>query len=168
VKQKRYEESKKPQIEAFLKEKLNLVALKDISMERDGKLLDRDYVAKRSEGEPWLRIECKIRSEKYADTGDILIETKSNVERKTLGWIYTSKADLLAYLWPTSNGVEGYVINLPKLQNWWKLNKHRYPNYILAPNPPGKPIYHTKCHPIPVTDLPKELFIYLPDLTTLS
>lgn len=64
-----------------------------------------------------INAEVKIR---YKDYNDLLIETVSSITRKTKGWIYRSKADLLIYAVIKRNKVISCkILNLPSLQEWW-------------------------------------------------
>lgn len=59
-------------------------------------------------------------------TGNMVIEAMSNESTKRKGWFQTSEADVLAYVWV--NGLPGSVdnvffISLPKLRDWFALNK---------------------------------------------
>lgn len=64
--------------------------LKDIDRQRNG----MDFIVK-SEAAGW---EIKTRAPKYYLKG-ILLETTSVVERNKPGWLYTCKADVIAYVW---------------------------------------------------------------------
>ncbi len=73
-----------------------------------------------SESAGW---EIKTRSRKYYLDG-ILLETISVVEKNIPGWLYTSKADIIAYVWlneSKSNLMQkGYFIMLKELRKtWW-------------------------------------------------
>ena len=82
-----------------------------------------------SESSNW---EIKTRSHKYYEQG-ILLETKSIVERNIPGWLYTSKADVIAYCWLNESSTNlmpnGYFIMLKKLRKtlWFKTLTQRYP-----------------------------------------
>lgn len=161
---KEFEEAHKDVVASFLIERLGLRVIKYIGKKPDGKQYDKDFVGKKIGEDKWIRIEVKLRSSKYANPTDILIEEESNAEWHKPGWIYTSRADLLAYLWLWKNRVEGYIIDMPRLREWWRQNKHKYQNHILVPNPPENPKYHTKCYPVPIVDLPNELILSAPSI----
>ena len=58
-------------------------------------------------------IEVKAECEK---TGNFFLETWSNLERYTPGWLHTSCCDRLYYYFLNTD--ELYIINLPKLRAW--------------------------------------------------
>jgi len=99
---------------------------KDIEIQRSG----IDIIIK-SKSSGW---EAKIRSPKalkYYDK-DILLETTSVKERNKPGWLYTSKADVIAYCWQNSSSTNlmehGYFILLKELRQtlWFKRLKEIY------------------------------------------
>ena len=63
-------------------------------------------------------IEVKTRFDLRYYNIDIALETISVVENNTKGWIYTSKADFIAYVWGTKQILMdiGYLIDLEKLR----------------------------------------------------
>jgi len=97
--------------------------LKDIERQRNG----MDFIVK-SEAAGW---EIKTRSPKYYLKG-ILLETTSVVEKNKPGWLYTSKADVIAYVWLNESFTNlmpiGYFIMIKELRNtqWYKNLLGRY------------------------------------------
>ena len=75
--------------------------------------------------------EIKTRDHKYYNKG-ILLETKSVVENNTLGWLYTSEADVIAYCWLNESETNvmptGYFILLKKLRttSWYEKLPNNY------------------------------------------
>lgn len=104
-----------------------------------------------------LLVEVKVRGKFY---DDILIETRSNYERNKLGWIWTSQAYLLAYVFHIDGKLhpKRYLLHMPSLREWFRNNQHRYIP-LLAPNPPKNPVYHTEFYPVPPRDIPPEIFL---------
>lgn len=49
-------------------------------------------------------------------TGNLFLEVWSNRPARTLGWLYTSRADILAYYFCDRRDL--YVFSLPALQDW--------------------------------------------------
>src|SRR5262245_21478877 len=49
-------------------------------------------------------------------TGNLFLEVWSNRPARTLGWLFTSRADLLAYYFCDNRQL--FVFSLPKLQDW--------------------------------------------------
>ena len=101
-------------------------------------------------------VELKVRTKIY---DDIIIETLSNTERGTEGWITKSKAYFLAYVFCVENQIhpKSCILHLPKLRIWFFQNKHRF-NKKYAPNPPNDPLYHTEFYPIPIKHIPRSVF----------
>lgn len=130
----------------------------------------------------WLingkRVEIKTRryesaiKKKYFRNKDILIETLSCVERKTLGWIYTTIADYLAYAFVDNKWQirRFYLFYFPVLKKWW-MKEGRFKDYQKAF---GKTygvtelLYRTENETVPVKDIPYDCFLYHPDYGNLD
>lgn len=101
-------------------------------------------------------VEVKNRA---ADYGDLLIETLSNVERKTLGWIFTCRADYLAYVVFEQDILKkGKLLNRPRLRDWW-IQTGAEMNYPRFYGRTGD-LYETENRAVPWKDLPKEATIF--------
>jgi len=76
------------------------------------------------------KIEIKTRKHSAYRYKDILLETKSIIERNVQGWFYTTKADIVAYVWENdsrTNLIDGYLIFMSvKLREWFENNKHKF------------------------------------------
>ncbi len=72
--------------------------------------------------------EVKIRDPKYRTyfKQDLLIETISNSEKDSPGWIYYSKADWLLWIFKPIKDLAGYLISMKELQRWWRFNQFKY------------------------------------------
>jgi len=62
-----------------------------------------------------ISIEVKTRDKKY---NDILLETMSDVGNKVSGWFFSSKADVIVYLWECPP-IDGYVIMMDMARDWF-------------------------------------------------
>jgi len=105
-----------------------------------------------------LFIEVKVRDELYQD---IVIETIKNVEQNKLGWIWTSEAYFLIYVFYIDGKLlprPRYLLQLQSLREWFRENRERY-QAMLAPNPPKNPVYHTEFYPVPPKDIPANIFL---------
>ena len=71
--------------------------------------------------------EIKIRSSKYRDNcyTDCLLETQSNDNYGTEGWIYHSKARWLIIIYEPLDDPIAQMWGLPELRDWWQENIHR-------------------------------------------
>ncbi len=100
--------------------------LEDIQRQKDG----YDFTIK-SEEAKW-EIKTRTFAEYYYDK-DILLETASVVQKNIRGWLYTSKADIIAYTWlnkSKSNLMpKGYFIMLKELRktDWYQRLPSPYP-----------------------------------------
>jgi GR25 family glycosyltransferase involved in LPS biosynthesis len=150
------EEMARVSIERKLKRLFSLRALKYIGDEKDGIRFDKDYVGYKKDGER-VTFEVKVRLPPKGRRGysDIAIETVSNDVKGTPGWIYTSKADWLVYVFIKENWEVGrfYVLEMRGLRSWFIENEYKY-GIKKAPNPS----YYTIFKPIPIRDIPKQLF----------
>ena len=64
-----------------------------------------------------ISLEIKTRYDTRWYNKDILLETVSIIETGKKGWLYTSKADFLAYIWVNKDPLPiGYIIDLPVLR----------------------------------------------------
>lgn len=112
-----------------------------------------------SESAGW---EIKTRSRKYYLDG-ILLETVSVVEKNIPGWLYTSKADIIAYVWlneSKSNLMQkGYFIMLKELRKTWWYNRlpgryHVYDTPSERKTDEGTIYWDTKFITPPINDFP--------------
>lgn len=135
--------------------------LKDIERQRNG----MDFIIK-SEEAGW---EIKTRSPDYYLDG-ILLETISVVERNKLGWLYTSKADCIAYVWLNWSFTNlmpiGYFIMIKELRKtpWYDSLPGKYP--ILQPKGGSKRktskgiiYWNTKFIVPPIEDFPPDILV---------
>ncbi len=64
-----------------------------------------------------INLEIKTRYNTTWYNKDILLETVSKVETNKKGWLFTSKADFLAYIWVNKDPLPiGYIIDLVALR----------------------------------------------------
>lgn len=62
-------------------------------------------------------VELKVRKASFVKKRDILLETVSKVEKGRPGWLLTSKADFLYYLYATQRPLRA-ILNMPYLKEW--------------------------------------------------
>jgi len=63
--------------------------------------------------------EVKTRDYRYYKYSDILLETDSMVEKRKFGWVYTTTADVILYVWldeTKTKFIDGYIIIVDKLK----------------------------------------------------
>ena len=115
----RQERKDMPKIRSWLENLLGCT-FQDTSLAEQ--LKGKDLVS--SDGEYY---EIKIRSAEYRSLykKDILIETISNDQKDSHGWIYYSEADWLIYLYEPLDNLIGYKMSMPELKRWWKFNEFR-------------------------------------------
>ena len=114
-------------------------------------------------------IEVKTRYDLRYYNRDIALETVSVIETGKKGWIYTSKADFISYVWATSKELMpiGYIIDVeafrktniykkietyPKIKAYsetWSTRGHTIPIYKF----PEKTLYRFNPNDIPKTDI---------------
>lgn len=73
-------------------------------------------------------LEEKIRSEEASTYPDILIEYLSNEEHGTLGWVYTSRADWLAYVRQPLGELDVLILPMQQLRAWFTPRATNYPD----------------------------------------
>ena len=110
-----------------------------------------------------ILIEVKIRYKAYED---FLLETISNITTKSKGWIYRCKAELLTYMILENNILNGTILIMPKLRQWW-VSKGIYQNYT---EKLGKTngIYKTSNRAIPWKDIPQNIIIYTKNYNAIN
>jgi len=145
-------------VEFWLIKTLKLDGITSSSLSQQ-KYMDIDLIAEKNL-EP-IPIEVKIR---YEDYGDFLLETVSNTSTHSLGWIYATKAELLAYVVVDRLEREvrkGYILNVKELRKWW-IKEGRY---LVFPKKYGKTdgLYETLNYAIPWKKIPLNIFIYAPN-----
>jgi len=150
-----------PEVKRWLQTVLPIYNIREASAQQQ-RQDDIDFLGEKFEGEE-VSFEAKIRYKIYPD---ILIETISNVTRRTPGWIYVSKADILVYVFHENDRVvRGYLISLPDLQKWWrKTGTHNdYDIRYGETHSSEKLLYKTKNRVIPERDIPSQYIIYHPE-----
>ncbi len=131
--------------------------LEDIQRQKDG----MDFTIK-SEVAGW---EVKTRAPEWYLDG-ILLETVSDVKRKKPGWLYTSKAHCIAYVWLNESKTNlqpiGYFIRIQELRKtrWCNEAPRRYYNsrhYTTSKRktPYGMAYWRTDFIIPPINDFPK-------------
>jgi len=114
-----------------------------------------------SEAAGW---EIKTRAPKYYRKG-ILLETTSVVETNKPGWLYTSKADIIAYVWLNEAGTNlmpiGYFIMIKELRKtrWYDRLPGRYHVFHTdseRKTPEGMIYWRTEFICPPIEDFPKD------------
>lgn len=114
------------------------------------------------ESEP-ARYEIKTRAHKYYRKG-ILLETTSVVERNKPGWLYTSEADCITYVWKNvaNTNVEpiGYFLLLKELRKtqWYDRLPGSYHVFSVTSKrktPQGMIYWTTEFIVPPIKDFPK-------------
>lgn len=139
-------------------ENLNLEEIWD-SSEYDQREKDIDlWVMKNNKA---VSIENKIISKQYKN---IIIETKSSIEKNTEGWIYKSEADLLAWFAIEDQEItEGRLFSLPQLREWWII-KGAFMEFLTRKGETyttkGDVSYHTEIKIIPNKRIPKKTIIF--------
>jgi hypothetical protein len=134
---------------------LNLTGIREAS-EYAQRELDIDFYA--YAGDMQLSFENKIRKTEY---DDVLIETISNMNKLTHGWIHTSKADYLIYVFVIDKTIKkGYIFDLHKLRDWW-FNQGRYIKYPIFYGETPR-LYKTQNVAVPEKDIPLNCVIYHP------
>ena len=104
------------------------------------------------------KIEIKTRKYSAYKYKDILLETKSIIERNIPGWFYTTKADIVAYVWENdsrTNLIDGYLIFMStKLREWFENNKQKFKVKIAKSESLGE-TWKTENYAIPINMFPK-------------
>ena len=97
--------------------------------------------------------EAKIRSKIYED---LLIETLSCIEKKTLGWIYLSEAKHLIYSIIENKKIQRLsMYALPKLREWW-VTVGSYKIYKKFYGKTGT-LYSTENYAVTLRDIPRDI-----------
>lgn len=72
-------------------------------------------------------MEEKLRSVQQSRYDDLLIETKSNIERNTAGWIFTSRAHWLVYAQHRPLGwLRVLILPMGALRDWFTPRRERF------------------------------------------
>ena len=117
-----------------------------------------------------LTFDVKTRKFKYYVykdlENDIALETISAVEDNVKGWLYTSKSDVIFYIWLTEDKTkifDGVILVLSEVRNfvkdYEKTHTVRYKKSSTL-NKSSRRFYHTEFMLIPVCDFPSNALIY--------
>ncbi len=149
----RRERQSMPKVRSWLENLLGCT-FQDTSLAEQ--LQGKDLIS--SDGEYY---EIKIRGTEYRPfyMKDLLIETISNDQKASPGWILYSKADWLIYLYEPLEDLIGYKIPMQMLKKWWEYNKHRR---LWKKKKVQNKGYNTINRVIPLKFLEDMYIIYLP------
>lgn len=87
-------------------------------------------------------VTIEVKADTYFDTGNLFLETVSNMSKGTPGCFLSSRADVYAYFFV---GVDVlYWIPLKKAQAWLTINYQRFPERITSTGRGTKHFYKTK------------------------
>ena len=143
-------QQKDPIWEALYREYFpNYIASITNPTDNQGQRLGTDRVIYLSNNKTVL-IDEKVRKKDY---GDILLETQSSIEHKTLGWIEKDlQCNYIAYLFQSSRTL--YMLPWNELKRAWVSQwKNKYRDAIIAQNEG----YRTECIPIPIQEVKRVL-----------
>ena len=113
------EKKASPFFDKFYKRRWNVIQIEKVNQKGHDKkitLVDRKS----------LKIEEKVSSRKYAEKEDILLETISNSNKNSDGWIYYSDADYYAYSWFMGELKKIFLFNMPFLKKWFLEKGHLF------------------------------------------
>ena len=105
-------------------------------------------------------IDPKVRNYSAYKYEDILIETISIIEQNKLGWFYTSRADIVAYVWKNASGtnlIDGYFVFIQnsKLRTWFEQYKEKNPEKRrVAYSEANGEVWSTENYAIPIDKFP--------------
>lgn len=113
---------------------------------------DIDLIARTSAG----TMTIEVKGDRYYKTGNYFLETVSNRNKETLGCILYSEADFLFYYFVEPK--ELHIIDMKKLQHWFKRNSHRFKErYVRTKSTDGKILYSSEGKLVPRAVLAKEV-----------
>jgi hypothetical protein len=96
-----------------------------------------------------ITVEEKIARRKY---DCFAIETHSHLPKKD-GWIFTSTADLLIYVFTLRDGLECWLMSLPALRQWFTPRQHNFAVARVQNGINGTRIYDSECRIVPIADV---------------
>jgi len=107
------------------------------------------------------KIDSKARKYYAYKWNDILIEVVSIIGQNKLGWFYTSKADVIAYVWENpsrTNLIDGYFIFIQNktMREWFERYKAQHPEKRrVATSERNGLVWKTENYAIPIKEFPK-------------
>jgi len=114
-------------------------SITDVRNDKKYQVIDIDLICS-SSNDRWT---VDVKTDR-GDTGNYFIETKSNVERDTAGWGYSSEADYIMIVYPVRVGFEIHVIDAVILRNWLPLNEYKYRTITNSTKRENGSVYHSK------------------------
>lgn len=73
-----------------------------------------------------LKIEEKVSNERYSKKADVLLETISNSNKNSDGWIHYSDADYFAYSWFVGELKRIFLFDMSSLKEWFLKKGHLF------------------------------------------
>ena len=115
--------------------------------------IDLLWIYKNSKEDGIKRIE--IKGDRYHKTGNIFIETISNMNKNTLGCFIYTKADYIFYYFVEIKKL--YILPMPLTRDWFLNNTKRFPLKTLSTTIRGFDVYCSQGRTVPINTLIKEV-----------
>lgn len=132
---------------------INLISVESLPMFQE-RGVDLIWVVK--DGEKKRRVGIEVKADTYFETGNLFLETVSNMTKQTPGCFLSSCADVYAYFFV---GVDVlYWIPLKKAQAWLTINYQRFPERITSTGRGTEHFYKTKGVLVPRMTLLQEVY----------
>ncbi|MEM2512700.1 MAG: hypothetical protein QXU81_00045 [Candidatus Bathyarchaeia archaeon] len=105
------------------------------------------------------RVEVKTRNHKALKYNDIAVETVSVIEENKPGWIFTSRADYIAYVILDRSErriLRGWLLKMPDFRTWFLSNVQKYSKHMTKTRR-GSREWHTVFATVPLKDIPRSI-----------
>jgi hypothetical protein len=93
-----------------------------------------------------ITVEEKIVRKKY---DAFAIETHSHLPERD-GWIFTSTADMLIYVFSLPGGLECWIMSMPSLRQWFTRHEKNFPMARTKNGINGSEVYESQCRIVPI------------------
>ena len=107
-----------------------------------------------------VRREIKVVRWKGIKYTAMTLETVSNKEVGTLGWMEHSDAEILEYWFEEPDGWRGNGFYMPLLQDWFWKNYKNYYEHSQPNKSRGGGTYHTLSRVVPLMDIPDDIYVF--------
>lgn len=116
-------------IEGYLRSLKETISVINVELDRSYQKKDIDLIWKYEKNGAIHTKHVEIKGDTWYKTGNIFVETISNMTKNTPGCFLYTESDYIFYYFIDTGELN--IIHMENFHNWWKLNEERFtPKYL--------------------------------------